>query len=95
MYCTIMADKKAAAALVAAQFEPLVAERYQGVDNPTAKIVTTYRTRHNIVIDPKLKAINKCMRDQLAGKSFKVGTKVENIKEQRGAFRRARAACRS
>jgi len=88
-------DKKAAAALVAAQFEPLVAERYEGVDNPTPKIVTSYRIRHNIVIDPRLKSINKCMRDQLAGKKFKVGSKAQNIKEQRQAFVRARAACSS
>ena len=86
-------DKKAVAALVAAQYEPLVAQRYEGIDNPTPKIVTTFRVKHNVVVDPKLKAINKCMREQLAGKTFRGGTKVENIKEQREAFRRAREAC--
>jgi len=86
-------DKKAAAALVASQFEPLVAQRYEGIDNPTPKIVTTYRVRHNVVVDPRLKAINKCMRDQLAGKIYREGSKLENIKAQREAFKRAREYC--
>jgi len=86
-------NKKAAAAFVAAQYEPLVAQRYEGVENPTPTIKTTYRVRHNVVVDPTLKSINECMRLQLAGKTFRGGTKIENIKKQREAFRQARKAC--
>jgi len=86
-------NKKAAAALVAAQYEPLVAQRYEGVENPTPTIKTTYRVRHNVVVDPKLKAINECMRSKLAGRVFSGGNKIQNIKEQREAFRKARKEC--
>jgi len=95
-------DKKAAAAFVAAQFEPLVASRYEGIDNPKAKIVTTYRVRHNIITKPKLKAFHNCIRQKFKEYNpkgeehpFKKGTTLENIKAERDAFKKAAQACKS
>jgi len=81
-------SKKAAAGLVAAQFEPLVAKRYLGVTDLTPEMVTTYRPRNNVVTDPRLKNIISCMRKQLAGKHY------GSIPEQRSAFKSARSSCR-
>jgi len=90
-------DKKAAAALVASQFEPLVAQRYEGVDKPTAKIVTTYRVRHNLIVKAPLKTFNQCIHSKLNGHDFAVegAPAVENIRRQREAFKTASADCKA
>jgi len=90
-------NKKAAAALVASQFEPLVAQRYEGVDNPTTKIVTTYRVRHNLIVKAPLKDFNECIHSKLNGLDFAVkgAPAVENIKRQREAFKTASAECKA
>ena len=82
-----MATKRLAADVVAKQFEPLVATRYVGIQNPKPELVTTFRPRNNLVKSPKLKAINDCMREKLQGQKFK------SIDKQRQAFVNARKEC--
>jgi len=83
-----MVNTRAAAALVAAQYEPLRAKRYLGVTELTPEMVDTFRPKNNVIISDRLKNITSCMRKQLAGKHY------GSLPEQRSAFKSARSSCR-